>query len=312
MRFKRQAVKARSSGSGLGGRLVWLLRIAWRPCLVWVLPWIVLVVVCGAGLSFCKSTVEELPEYRAVAKLSLSGQTRPPWWEKAFEDQINQTCAFANGASMLDDSLLPRMAAAYGRCPWVKRVRWVRKEFPGTISTQIDVRGPAAAVAVRTARGMAYYLVGDDGVALPRAYTQWPQPGLTVPVITGVCDPAPAPGKSWPGRSVMDAMQIVRLLRSNEVVRKAVNITEVDVSNCGGRISRTQSEFVLKAENNCVVEWGRAPDSVNPGELHVHEKIAKFARFLADGNPTGNRTLDLRFAGRVVVSRRIAADGNNS
>jgi len=308
MRQRRRAVKLKSSGPGVVGRLARAASAAWRPFLVWVVPSVSLVAICVGGLHFCRRHVMTSPEYRVAApKVS---RPNAPWWEKAFGEEIDKSCAFAGGASILDDELLEKIAAGYARCPWVKEVTSLDKQFPNRVAAEISVRWPAAAVEVMTSRGRRYVLVGDDGVRLPKTYATWPQRGLDVPFIVGVRAAAPDAGEAWRDRSVTDAIAIVRLLRQSEVVRGAINITAVDVSNSGGRISNARSEFLVLAENNCVIEWGRAPGTSQPGELPGEEKIRKFESFLAESNQTSNRTLDLRFAGRVV-SRRIGTDGDN-
>ena len=312
MRIRRQAVRVRPSGPGPGGRALGLLSAGWRPFLVWVLPSVVLVAVSVGGLYVCRSYVTASPKYLVVAPKLALPEPVPQWWEKEFEAQINRSCAFASGASALDDSLLEKIASAYKKCPWVAKVFWVKKRFPNKVEASIDIRWPRAAVKVATPRGRAYVLVGDDGVRLPKAYGHWPQPGLNVPFISGTRAAPPKSGEKWAEQSVTDAIEIVRLLKSKAVIRNAVNITEVDVSNYRGRISAAKSEFLVRAENNCVIEWGRAPDTDRPGELPVEEKLDKFVRYLSEENPTSNRTLDLRFAGRVVVSRRYGTNGDSS
>ncbi len=308
---RRQAVRVKSSGPGHRERLLDLLSAAWRPFVTWVLPSVVLLTLCVGGLYLCRSYVVASEKYRVVAPKLALPEPKPQWWEKGFEKQINRACAFAEGASILEKSLLQQIADGYQRCPWVKQVRWVKKQFPNRVEASILIRWPRAAVALGARRGLRYYLVGEDAVRLPKTYQHWPQPGLNVPFITGTGAAPPPPGRPWPERSVLHAIEIVGVLKSSNVIKNSVNITAVDVSNYEGRLDRTKSEFLVLAENNCVIEWGRAPGTDKPGELPVEEKIAKFERFLAEGNPTSNRTLDLRFAGRVVVSRRYGTNGDN-
>jgi len=244
-------------------------------------------------------------------KLSLP-QPTPVWWEKGFEAEINRSVSFVHGASILDGSLLRRIAEGYRTCPWVREVVSVRKRFPDEIEASIRIRWPVAAVKVRTRRGLAYALLGGDGVRLPKTYGHWPQPELDVPFIEGVSCPAPEPGGRWAEKSVQDAVRIVALLNGSDVIRRTVRITAVDVSNYGGRGNPTRSEFLLRAEGNCVIAWGRSPDTETPGELPVEEKIAKLERFLARGDPIRNRELGLRFAGPVVVRRRTGTHGDSS
>jgi len=315
MSNRRRGGRIKSTGPGFGRRAAGVFTLAGRPFLVWVLPAVVLVALCAGGLYLCRSHVVASGAYTVMAPkihLPKDQKATPLWWEKEFEDQINRTCAFADGASALDGDLLTKIAAAYQQSPWVKRVLWVRKRFPNRIEASIDIRWPRAAVAFRTPRGPRYYLVGEDGIRLPKIYDAWPQKDLNVPFITGSRVQPPTPGEPWGEGSVAAAIEIVELLKASDIIRRGVNITAVGVGNYLGRESRTKSEFVVFAERNCVIEWGRAPSTDRPGELPVKEKIAKLERFLSEQNPTSNRTLDLRFKGRVVVSRRYDADGDNS
>ena len=314
MRKRRQAVRIKSEGPGVGARILGLLSAARRPCLFWVFPSAALVGLCIGGLHLCRSYVSASDRYAVLApKVNLFNRSKPPpqWWEKAFEDEINKSCAFANGASMLEPGLLEKIADGYRACPWVKDVRWVRKRFPSRVEASIIIRWPKAAVAVRTRRGLNFYLVGKDAVRLPKVYHKWPQPGLNVPAIVGTRMAPPAPGERWPEKSVTDAIAILKLLENSKIVRSAVSVTGIDVSNYHGRVNRRRSEFLILAEGNCVIEWGRAPDTGRLGELPVKEKIAKLERFLKKRDPTSNRRLGLRFAGPVVV-RRFVTDGDSS
>ena len=314
MGSRRQAVKIRRTGPSLGERARAALRVVWRPLVIWVLPTAVLITACWAGLRACRSYVAGAPGYHVVAPKIGTPDPRPDWWGMA-EDQINAACAstLTDETSILDESVLERIAEGYGRCPWIKDVQWVRKQFPNRVEANLLVRWPAAAVRIETDAGFTYCLVGEDGVRLPKSYHDfdWPPPGLDVPYITGVAAPVPEPGEPWGEASVADAIAIVAGLRESEIIKEAVHITEVDVSNHGGRARPTESEFLVHAEGNCVIEWGRAPDTNRPGELTVRKKIEKLERYLADGNPIRNRTLGLRFAGRRVVRRRHAAHGDS-
>jgi len=309
MGYRRKAVKVRSAGPGVRARLLGALRLLRRPVLTWVLPTIALAAICALGLRWSRYHVLASPRYRVAAPRIALREPLPAWWDKEIEEQINQSCAFANGMSIFDDSLLAKIAEGYRACPWVKQVQWVKKEFPRRVEASVLLRWPAAAVARRTSAGTAYFLVGEDGVRLPKTYGNWPS-GLNIPFIQGSVARLPRPGERWSDKSITDAIKIVRLLQSSDVVRKAITITGVDVSNSDGR-DPTRSPFRVLAENNCEIQWGRAPDTDKPGELPVEEKIKKLERFILRGNPTSNRELSIRFPGAAVVVRRLITDGDN-
>lgn len=312
MGYRRQAVKVKTSGFGSGNRLLRLFAAARRPFLLWVMPPAVLIGLCFGGLHFSRSYVRSSARYRVTAPVLPLPDPLPSWWEQAFTDEINRSCAFADGMSIVDESLLEQIAGAYLRCPWVRRVRWVERRFPNRVCAAIDLRMPAAAVVQRTRRGITYHLVGADGVRLPKVYHNRLPRGLGVPVIAGVKAGFPTAGERWRQKSVSDALEIVRLLRSNETIRKSLPVATVDVRNYGGRDQPTESEFVVRTRNNCVIHWGRAPDTERPGELPAADKLRKLERFITRGHPTSGRTLSVRFPGRTVVIRRPGANGDSS
>jgi hypothetical protein len=300
MAARRKAVKVRSTGPGLRERLTGMGQVMWRPAVLWVLPTLALIGICVAGLAWARNEVATSPKYRVVApKLDLSGLAED-WWEPAFTAEINRRAAFANGASILDDALPEKVAAAYRTCAWVKKVHWVEKRYPHQLRARIDLRMPAAAVKFTSSLGTRYYLVGDDGVRLPKSYATWSGVRPKVPVIEGVNAVPPAAGQVWRETSVVDAIRVITKLESNATVASTFTFASVDVSNYQGRRDRNRSEFTVITANKCKIEWGRAPGSDKPGELSVDEKIAKLERFLKDtDSSTDNQTLALRFPGRM-------------
>jgi len=309
MGYRRKAVRVRSSGPSVNERLLGVLKLAQRPVLIWVLPTIAFAALCGLGLRWSRYHVLASPRYRVAAPKLTLREPVPAWWDKDIENQINQSCAFANGMSIFNDSVLGKIAEGYRACPWIKEVQWVKKQFPRKVEASVLLRWPAAAVACRTSGGVAYFLVGEDGVRLPKAYGNWPS-GLKLPFIQGAKATLPEPGERWSDTSITEAIEIVRLLQSSAVIRKAIHITGVDVSNSDGH-NPSRSPFRVLAENNCEIHWGRAPDTEKPGELPVAEKIQKLERFILQGHPTSNRVLSIRFPGAAVVVRRLITDGDN-
>jgi len=312
MGYKRQAVKVRPPGSDSDRPLFGLLRRARRPFLVWILPPALMLALCLAGLHFCRSYVEDSGRCCVGEPRLLLPEGLPPEWKKALEKEISPYAAFAKGDRTLDDSLLQKIADGYRRCPWVKDVAWIKRQFPGEIVAKIELRYPGAVVEVKAGRRTAYYLVGRDGVRLPRVYKRWPVPGLNVPCITGVQVGPPLPGELWREKSITDSIQIVGLMKTSEIIKNAVRIRNVDVTNFGGRVDRNESEFLLSDRNDCVFEWGRAPDTAKPGERPVEAKLAEMERVIVEGKLARGRRIPLRFARRPSLSRRRRTDGTSS
>jgi hypothetical protein len=312
---KRQAVRIKT-GPELSARLLSVVSIAWQPVVIWVLPALVLVAACSIGLYVSRSHVIGSPNFRvAASRVNLVNlpNPAPAWWDRSFADQVSHSAAFAAGSSMLDDALLPRIADAARQCPWVRTVQSVQKRYPNQIEVSVVLRMPAAAVVCSDGRGNTLYLLADEeGVRIPKTCAQWPTPGLKVPCIIGVAAPPPQPGEAWRESSIAEAIQIARSIQSSSVISRSLTVVMVDVTNYAGRRDRGQSEFLLLADNNCVIEWGRAPGTSRPGELPVAEKLSKLERFIKEGKLAGNQMLGVRFAGPVVVSRRYNTDGDRN
>jgi hypothetical protein len=314
MASRRKAVKVRSAGPGRRARLAALGRAIWPPILKWVLPSLALVAVCVAGLLWSRNAVATSTRHRVIAPEHDLAQMGVNDWGADIAKEIDRCVAFADGRSILDETLPQEVANAYHRSPWVKQVHSVQKRYPNQLHARLDLRRPAAAVTFRSSLGTRYYLVGDDGVCLPRSYTTWPaRLSKRIPVVRGVRGAPPPAGQRWNDPAVLSALRVVAVLKSSPVITRRFHFVEVDVRNFGGRRDPKLSEINVITQNNCVIEWGRAPGSDAPGELPVPEKIAKLERFLKDPeNPTENRTLNLRFAGPVVVSRRYGRNGERS
>jgi hypothetical protein len=301
MASRRKAAAARSPRTGLFTRLVALVRAAARPVAVYVLPVVALVAVCVIGLRWADAHVAQAARYRVEAPRLATDRPKPSWWQPEFEQQINRSVAFADGRSILDPQLAGQVAAGYLSCPWVHSVARVTKRYPDRLVAELALRQPGfggqggAVVEIYTRDGPRYLLVAEDGVRLPATFARWPQPGLDVPFVRGVRTAPPQPGEIWRERTVTAAMQIVEHLDASDVISQAIRVTGVDVNNYRGRIDPQRSGFLVLAEHNCVIAWGRAPNTDRPGELPVVRKIRSLERYIQQGKPVRNHKLIVRF-----------------
>lgn len=308
MARKRKAVKVKSTRSRSSRVLTWL-AAARGPFLRWIAPPVALAALVVFGLSYARSYVSRSPRYQVDRPELVLPDGLPGFWRRTLIREIGRY-ARVDGRSVLDRSMLADLARQYERSPWVQEVAWVQTEFPNRVRAQIRVRYPAAALVYEVGGTEVYYLVGTDGVRLPRVYRGGLPETVDVPSIRGVQVSPPRPGRPWPSPAVTGAIEIIRQLRSSKIVRKALEVRAVDASNYGGE-QATRSEFRVACNHNCDVDWGRAPGTRAVGELPVEKKVAKLERHILRGDPVRNRVLSVRFPGRIVVSRKLEWHGNN-
>lgn len=178
--------------------------------------------------------------------------------------------------SLLDPNLVQVVAEYYQRSPWVAEVRSVEKLYPNRVRVSVDLRRPAAAVALD--RGLA--LVDADGVRLPGIYPRVPPALGSLPTIYGAAgSPAPA-GTHWMDRAVSNGLAVARALDEYRLA-DACPISVIDIRNAGGRRDPRQAEIVLWTAGRIPIHWGRPPDTVKFGEISVAQKMENLRRVLA-------------------------------
>lgn len=301
--FKRKPVKMK--GPGVLERAGGVMSVCYRPLLMWVLPITLVIGLCAIGAYKCKQSASSSRRYAIAAPQIFTPQKPPMWWDKSIEAEINSHCNKFAGRNIFDPNLAEEVGKAFSESAWVQQVKIVKKHYPNKMDAQIALRVPAAAVVAPNGRGGATYcLVSEDGVRLPKTYGAWPQRGMNVPLISGVTGLHPLVGGKWANPAVEEAIKIHHMLASNQRIRSAIRVAVIDVGNFEGKRDRTQSEITLYGEDGCRIDWGRATTTERPGEIPAKDKIAKLEKYLMDGNMTGKVTIDLRFAGSVVITRR--------
>jgi len=305
MAKKRKAVKAKSkrrkpaqTAAGLAD-----------PFFRWVAPPAALILLTVVGLTYARRHVSRLPQFQVEQPELVLPENLPDHWRLKLTQEISRY-AQVEGRSVLESTLSADLTRQYERSPWVREVAWVRTEFPNRIRAGIRVRYPAAVVVYDIGGTEVYYVVGDDGVRLPGVYRGTPPRTMNLPAIRGIRKSPPRPGRAWSTEAVAHSVDILRHLRASEVIRGTLRIRAIDASNYGGR-EAARSEFTVICDRNCDIEWGRAPGTQSVGELPPEEKIAKLERHIIRGYPIENRVLNVRFPGRIVVSRKREWHGHD-
>ena len=117
-------------------------------------------------------------------------------------------------------------------------------------------------------------------------------------IIDGVAGPAPPTGKQWAGADIADGLKLLRLLLAKPY---ADQITEIDVTNHGGRVSKSSSEFTVHAQIGRTrvteIRFGRFP-TTGDWVLKPGEKLANLDEYVRNNNGRlagVNEYLDLRY-----------------
>ena len=193
--------------------------------------------------------------------------------------------------SILEDGLAERLAKAFRKHAWVRRVKGVRVSHPAAADVELVYRRPAAAVAVRA----GLYPVDAAGVVLPPAdFSRAEADALPrVEGLAGAPFAAPGPaGAAWPDDAVAGAATICEELAAvwDECELAAVRPL------AGGR-DGDDVQYELLVRGGSRVVWGRAPGSGHPGELTASQKRSRLTgevrRLLANTAPAGPRRVDL-------------------
>ena len=187
--------------------------------------------------------------------------------------------------------------------PWVRKVNYVRRAFPRRIEISLELRRPLCGVESRG----RYYVIDQDAVRLPLAYSNWPAASRRMPVVKGVQTPVPEEGDVWEDGAVKGAIETLRAINASKDVAKALDITVIDVSNHGGRVNPRASEVVVHTKASYEILWGRAPSRKCYGELTVNEKVRTLERLLASSACAPGVRLNIRFPGGGVIRQTPAS-----
>lgn len=117
-------------------------------------------------------------------------------------------------------------------------------------------------------------------------------------IVDGVAAPAPGAGKPWAGEDLADGLKLVKLLLARPY---ADQITVVDVTNHGGRVSKSSSEITFHAQvgrsRATEIRFGRFP-TTGDWVVGPAEKLANLDEYVRSnkGQLAGvNEYLDLRY-----------------
>ncbi|HEX6987406.1 MAG TPA: hypothetical protein VF170_18655, partial [Planctomycetaceae bacterium] len=180
---------------------------------------------------------------------------------------------------VLDPALLPRLAEAFAKEPWVKRVVRLRKGLPAHVEVELEYRRPVAMIDVK----QGVYPVDEEGVLLPPEDFS-PAEGRRYPLVTGVRSlPAGPPGTPWGDATVLGAAKIAAAVGPSwdELDLAAIHVPPVATATP----DLDDLTFELHARGGSKVIWGRPPGTGHPGELTADQKLGRLKRYVADFGP---------------------------
>ncbi len=189
------------------------------------------------------------------------------------------TAALDAEFSVLDHSLLPRLADAFSKEPWVKAVVQLRKGLPAHIDVKLVYRTPVAMIDVK----QGVYPVDAEGVLLPPEDFSTAE-SRRYPLVTGVTSlPAGSPGTAWGETTVVGAAKVAAALAADW---DALGLTSIQAPlPMSANVALDDLTFELKARNGSTVVWGRPPGTGHPGELTVEQKLGRLKQYIADFGP---------------------------
>lgn len=239
-----------------------------------VVRFLVLVGALGAGawglVALHRSTREALREdERYLVPVAEIDCPAPPGEDRAqFLSEVRYLADLPARLSVLEEDLPARLAAAFGRHPWVERVDRVAVEPDRQVRVEPVYRQPVLVVAGEGREGLAGRGTVVDGVGV-RLPSSAPREGLAV--YTGRASPPGPAGTVWADAQVQGAARTADFLRPS---REKLGLREL-------RFER--GSFVLKTADGVTVIWGRAPGAERDGELSAGDKLQVLLRHVGKG-----------------------------
>lgn len=267
-----------------------LIQALFRPKVLLILA------VVASGLFFFQKLKQQLPdlsqreEYQIDTK-DLSLIPAPPHYVPIdIVDQVIKRGPLPEQVSLLDQTLVVKVAKAFEKHPWVQKVVSVRKT--NTVEVEVVFRKPAAMVEVK----QGLFPVDNEGVLLPPEDFSVSD-ARRYPVISGIqSTPAGPTGTSWGDLTVTGAAQLAEALGPYWKELEMVSIEAPPRATAV--VSLDDLIYRLITAGGSEIVWGRSPKSQRRGELRVDQKIGKLEKYYRDyggfDRPHGPYEIDIR------------------
>ena len=211
--------------------------------------------------------------------------------------------------SIMDDDLCKRIAVAFERHPWVKKVGNVDKHHPASVRVELAYRRPVCMIEVPGGS----LPVDMNGVLLPPGGFS-PIEAARFPRFAGVDRmPNVPPGRRWPDPRIIGAAEIANAVGDAWGALGLQKIVALDAdpalaqSGIAGNDFRSRQSprrsvepfFALVTPLETQILWGYAPGANAAGELSAEEKVARLKKYHAkydtlDARGGRRQNLDVR------------------
>lgn len=229
----------------------------------------------------------------------------PPaeWIRDDVRSEVFRNASLDGPMSLMDPSLVPRIADAFSMHPWVASVHRVSKHYPGRIRVDLEYRRPV--LMVRVPKGL--YPVDVEGVLLPTRDNFSPlEASRDYARLVGIDTFPMAPvGMRWGDARVLESAEIAATFGpawQKLSLDRIVPSTMVEVG-VGGDYT-----YELITRDGTRIHWGRAPgmELTENGELPAAEKVAWLVEYQRQNSTLEGRDLDLR---RLGASQSASRNG---
>lgn len=233
-----------------------------RRAMMHLVAAVVLMAAAGVGFWLDRRYVEQkLVFAKQPPKVML--KNRPVWMSDFLAGQIARAARPAGASSAFDHQLLVDTVAQLKANPWIRSVKQVRRVYdksPGdTLEVDCEYRAPVALVHWKD----YYWLVDEDGVKLPEAFSHTDVPRIikgadgkmNIRIVEGVKQPPPESGMKWAGEDLVAGLELVRLLFGRPYTEE---IVKVDVCNYARARDPRAAQIVLVTRYDTQVRWGQA------------------------------------------------------
>lgn len=262
---------------------IWLMRAArvLGRCFpqTWQVPLALsLVVAAGAGGYWAWPRLRPVVVSSGQYMLTVGNLhvTPPPEWIRAdVKTEVVRQSGLDGQLSILDDDLLPRIAAAFEFHPWVEKVSQVRKQSGPRVDVRVVYRRPVAMVRLAGQRDLDLIPVDARGVRLPSEDFS-PTEKLRYPRLSEIRD-QPLVGQAWTEPRLLGALRLAALL---EEVWEKLGLKEIAASESADPTLGLPVEYNLYTHNGAHIWWGHAPGNKNSAESHDAEKLSELTQII--------------------------------
>lgn len=270
-------------------------RSFWARALVWGRRLLVAGAVAGGlvGSYRIRGVVTSSPRFQ-LADWRLDLQTLPPWVTEDIRSELHEldNSLASVSRSLFAPGVLEEVKIKLEEHPWVRKtmdleLRYPTLSHPGTVLLELALRRPMAIVE----HDALFYLVDEDGRRLGQPYREPPSRWFGVPVLknlSGLPPPPPA-GTLWSSRDLLQGVDVARILFESNVLQDFPGspVDEIDLANLHGRLSRRESEIVLRVGKQRLA-WGRSPRSADPRTVPVETLVENLRYVLGHPEAYGN------------------------